>query len=344
MDLTFEKLLSDPRYNQLMFYDVTALSPDQKLAVAECMSEVLSVFLSKVGYQYVSPSPDDRLRDDLLQWGQKHVAPISACGEEALRELFGLSTSITEHCYPLAEHESRLMIATASVAMISLDDQIIKPESRKHYNRFYYDMFLGSADTDGWSKLYSTVIRDFVHYFGAKDPRFGSLAGSGFASFAEATYTEEQLRSQLPPHLSHASPACGLAKNNLCPTNFAYYNRAITGVTTPYIVTMFKPCRDTEVPFEYWITSVANLIAWICLINDIFSFSKEVVAGENFNYISLQTLSKRQVGVPSSSGADSLWTFKDTICETLDILYKCTQELDGAFIEFSKYVEKSRRV
>lgn len=94
---------------------------------------------------------------------------------------------------------------------------------------------------------------------------------------------------------------------------------------------------------SHWITSVVPLTTFINLINDLLSFPKEILAGEAHNYMSLQTQAKRQSGhlsaFPQKGNSDTRWNFRDTLCETMDLLCDAIRSLDKAFILFHRSVE-----
>lgn len=89
------------------------------------------------------------------------------------------------------------------------------------------------------------------------------------------------------------------------------------------MVAAFKPSREVEFPYKYWMTSIPQLSTWICLVNDLITFAKETFAGEQYNYMTLQIQCKRQSGCQTRfppNGKDDtveLRTFRDIILETI---------------------------
>lgn len=57
-------------------------------------------------------------------------------------------------------------------------------------------------------------------------------------------------RFSLAHPLTYSTQKQGQASNGCCPANFAAYHRSLTGVEVPYMVAIFKPSREEEIPFE----------------------------------------------------------------------------------------------
>lgn len=76
---------------------------------------------------------------------------------------------------------------------------------------------------------------------------------------------------------------------------------------------------------------------------NLLSFPKEILAGEAHNYMSLQTQAKRQSGHPSAfpqeGNSGARWTFRNTSCETMDLLYDAICSLDKALIQSHRFAE-----
>ena len=122
---------------------------------------------------------------------------------------------------------------------------------------------------------------------------------------------------------------------------FPHHLRNIAGLPVPFLVPIFKPSHDAEVPIDLWISGVPDLSQFLCLVNDIFSFSKEVLELENFNYLSLITRARRQHGRTSLFGSsDGFWTFRDTLYEGFGQLIDCIAALDKIFINFARSLSK----
>ena len=339
---TFKILLAESRFDPLNFSDVSLLSEDEQKAAIECFEELITVLLDEIAFRHCVPEQDGRLREDLSSWAEANLIGSCSCDREVLDAILEASLSCVESFYPLAQHDTRLQMAIAIAAGIVAEDGFASPDSDHIFSAFQYNLWCKDPNEEGdpWSMMYASVIKNFILHFGAIDRRVGTLGGNGLANFMEACHLENSFAKVLPPHLSYQPPG---AKTNLCcPDGFAYFFRSMTGATVPCILGIFKPCREMEVPLEYWITSMVPLTTFINLTNDILSFSKEIRTGETSNYMSLQTRARRQGSYPSGfagpQSIDSQWTFRDTIAETLDLVYQCTLSLDRAFVDFAEYV------
>ncbi|KAK7753980.1 hypothetical protein SLS62_004079 [Diatrype stigma] len=338
MEFSFQSLLSEPRFDVLDISHVTGLGHEQKLAVVECMNHALAVFLDKIGVQHKEEQRDEALRRDLRAWLTQNLVPVCACDGQVIDRVFDEAASCAEYFYPLSDHSTKVEMAIGLGVTIGMDDNVAGAATKSRFNRFQYDIWRGSNEQDEWAKMYTGFIRRFVEHFGAIDPRVGSLGANSWANYIEACFTEDVFAKQLPPHVSYLPT--GATANRCCPSGFASYFRGFTGITTSFTVGIFKPSRQTEVPLEYWLPSINNLTGFMNLINDLLSWPKEVMAEEDYNYMSIQTLSHRQVKKPriitSTSANTDDWTFRDTICETMDAAYQATQELDRAFVQFAR--------
>ncbi|KAK5659419.1 hypothetical protein OQA88_620 [Cercophora sp. LCS_1] len=110
------------------------------------------------------------------------------------------------------------------------------------------------------------------------------------------------------------------------------------------------------VPFDYWITALNPLLRFTDLVNDLTSFSKEILVtvppdqegagGMDINYVTLQTLVRRQARTLSrfGSAADSnLYTYQDGLCEMMNELVQVVREADRAFVEYPRHCSAEQR-
>ena len=339
MEPRFDTLCSEARFDALGFSDVTCLKPEEKQKAVDCMDVVLTAFLKEIGFQYCILEQDIQLRKDLSNWSRESLESVCRSDCSTLDAVLDAGASCVEYFFPLAHHDTKLPMGKAMVATIALDDNFSDPESKERLSRFEYDFWQGVQHQDGWSKVYMDVIRDFVQHFGAKDHRLGTIGGHGLANYAEVCSIEDRFAAKLPPHLTYVPP--GMKTNGCCPQGFASYFRNQSGIPEPVAMGIFKPSREVEVPLDFWITSMTDLTAFTNLTNDLLSYRKELLAGEDFNYISLQTQAKRQANIPSqflsTHSSDGKWTVRDTICEALNDLYKAKHALDLAFVRFAEY-------
>ncbi|KAK5988004.1 hypothetical protein PT974_12140 [Cladobotryum mycophilum] len=337
----FTALLSQKQFDIFSFTDVTHLGTEEKIAVAKALDIVLLEFLRSINYQHPQRLPDRELRDQLWAWADANVKSIPGCKLSVIETILEVSASLTEWYYPLAELDTRLHVAKLTTAVLSGDDGQTGNSGRS-LNYFLYDILRGQKVQGQWQNMFADVVKDMVEHYGAMDPRIGAFAASDVVLWVEAQPTENHFAATLPPHYS-LIPA-GKKTNGCCPDGFASIFREWTGASSGWIAPIFKPSRDTEVPYEYWITSLANLKVFLNLGNDLFSVPKEILQNDAYNYMGLATISKRQANTPSRfTCADAThsvqgWTFRDTLCETMESIRDATLALDRAFVQFERYL------
>ena len=335
----FDVLCSEARFDALGFSDVTCLKLEEKQLAVDCMDAALTAFLKEIGFQYCIIEKDTQLRKDLLTWSRESLESVCRSDSSILNATIEAGASCVEYFFPLAHHDTRLPMGKAMIATIAMDDNCSDPASKERLSRFQYDLWQGVQSQDGWSKMYMDVVKDFVKHFGAKDHRLGTIAGNSLANYAEVCSVEDRYAAKLPPHLTYVPP--GIKANGCCPQGFPSYFRHQSGIPEPVVMGIFKPSREIEVPLDFWITSMTHLINFTNMINDLLSYGKELLAGETFNYISLETQAKRQANVPSqfpsARSSDGRWTVRDTVCEVLNETYKAKDALDLAFVRFAEY-------
>jgi len=348
---SFASLLSDPKYAVFDFGpgDTSALSTDQERQIASHLMDVLlATFLDKIGFVFQPPSLDKQVHADLETWTALNMIPLCQGDTrkiEAVTASMRVAASISDYFYPHADRRSRLLIAMASTAGISLDDFVGEAEMGR-FGSFAYDLLMGNlnfsdAASDGWLGMYTRVMREYVSYFGEGDARVGALGGDFLVKFLSSTANENRFRrlDTLPPHL-RPSMSSGESPHGCCPEGFPYWHRYQSGASGAYIPPLFR-----GVPFDYWVTSVPHLVRFTNFTNDLLSFQKEVLGGGGgagsfeLNYMALQVLARRQARVPSQLGPPgSLWTYRDAMREIMDETHLVVYELDKAFVEFPKYV------
>ncbi|KAJ5972580.1 uncharacterized protein N7479_002498 [Penicillium vulpinum] len=219
-----------------------------------------------------------------------------------------------------------------TILMASDDDIILDSEERESLCHFSFNHWQNLPQTNKWCKILAEGMRMCAEYFGSQDPLVGSFSGRSFSSFIDACAQEYRLEHELPVHignhgLSHpSSEGCSVEL-------FPAYFRGSSGASLAYTVPIFKVSRDEEVPLCVWITAIPDIMKFINFVNDLLSCPKEILTGEAWNYMTLQTQVKRQAGrlTKYSSKHNKLWTFRDTVCEMLEELQRTTLALDHAF-------------
>lgn len=338
MKAEFHVALSEKKFDCLSYSDPRSLSPEQKTEIVSCMDDVLLIFLRSIGYQYRPDAlPDRILRQDLWTWNSNKLADSVTCSSEVLDIMLDQAARLSELAYPTASSETKLQMAMGTAAAMTIDHD---PNNGQDVSSFLMDIWQQKPPSNKWAAMFTDFIRGWSAHFGALNQTLGSLGGTGWANFAESYALEQTINTHPPPHLFYRRQ--NQASNGCCPEGFASYMRSMTGFAIPYAIALFKPSREEEIPFQYWMTSTPQLLAYLHFGNDLFSFPKEVHESEN--YMALQTQSKRQskfqTRFPPGDCSD-LWTFRDTICELMTIVFDSVAALDRAFVDFAKYVSIS---
>jgi hypothetical protein len=331
---SFQTLLSDPKFAIFDFApgESHTVSTEEDRQKAGHLADVLMVaFLDKMNFEVQQPSADKKIHADLKAWTDENMIPLCDGDTKKIKAVTAamhVSAVISDYFFPHTEHRARLLIAIASTAGISLDDFVADAEHDR-FASFAADLMMGNTTSDGWLGMYTKMMREYISYFGAEDPRPGALGGEALVKFLSSTAHEDKFSrpDTLPPHLCPTSDPHGC-----CPEGFPYWHRYQSGASGAYVPPLFH-----GVPFDYWVTSVPHLIRYTNFSNDLLSFQKEMLSGGelDMNYMSLQVLARRQARVSSRFGPPgSLWTYRDAICEVMDETYQTVYELDRAFVGF----------
>lgn len=295
------------------------------------MNHAMSYFIACTSIRHTTESPDGQLRQLLQTWAKDDLKPVCSCSGKKFTAILDEAAAVVEYFFPCAELETRITVARATAAMISADDAANASDAADELAKFQYNVWLEQADSNGWSKLYKDLIKNYVQYFGANDPRIATLGATGWAWYVEALTFEQMFSKDQAPRL--ASKAAAASPDECSPCSLPYLMRATSGAPLPFIAAIFKPSPDAEVSLDYWIASIPSFITYINQLNDLFSLPKEVDAGETGNYMSLETTAKRQAGVESRFSTDKAWTFRDTICQTMNQVHEAQLALDKTFAE-----------
>ncbi|RDH37738.1 hypothetical protein BDQ94DRAFT_166899 [Aspergillus welwitschiae] len=331
MRIDFFSALSRPEYGCLEFHDEVGLSDQQRQEVFQCVRKCLFLLLEGIGHQHQSIPADKRLRHDLENWVQEHLAHLFPEKRQALQAIVQTSEQVAEYFYSHCSHETKLVMAITTVILFSSDDNsILSPDERNRLSYFSCNDGHSPPDATPWTAVLTHGLQLGAEYFGSQDPLVGSLSANAIRGFTEACTMEYRMeQGELPVHLAThgrlhpSSEWCAAAA-------FPGYLRSMSGISFHYIPPIFKHSRTEEVPSPYWIALAPVLRNFIDYTNDLLSYPKEVLAGETRNYLLLATRTRRIAGRPSRFGPE-LWTFRDTFCETLENVQKIVFSLDRAF-------------
>lgn len=342
---SFKMYLTDPRFDCLAFSDVTVVDDDRRRAVRESIICALKELFSRLDISNCSSQPNCDLRQELWWWGATTLHPLCN-NEDRLRALLTECATAVEQWYPLACTETQVWYAKGLAIGGCADDSVcIAPGGLA---KFASQMWTGNRDQTSssssstsspssspppsrLSEVFAEFVQGFMNYFAAADARVGLLGASSWVDFGLACSLERDVESGNLPHL-HGTPSQG-KKSYL--DGLPKTMRRLSGLGASMMTALFTPTVATAVPLPYWIPILEYADTYVGLLNDLVSLPKEILAGETFNYFSLQTRARSAAGVPSAFG-DELWTFRDTVCETMDKVYEATCAMDQALIQFAE--------
>lgn len=321
-------------FDCLDFDDVALLDKAQRQAVLASMDQILRHLFRAIGYQHIVRPKDVAFRRNLWAWGYSRLTKVMP-DNARLDMLLDTSAAIMENFYPNACDEAKMCTATASAAAILSDDLVEKPGGVDHLRHFSQRYLRGLPQPEGLCTVLADTIRDSDEFYGSRNPHVGNYSVMGWLAGIDIFCEEARFPQELPGQF--ASNCSRYHRTEWSVEKLPWLIRSLNGLASSYVVPIFKPSHNVEVPFDLWISAIPDLIQFICLVNDLLSFPKEALALENYNYLSLITRARRQVGRTSLFDSnDGLWTFRDTLYEAFDQVISHTAELDNLFITFAE--------
>lgn len=355
-EFTFVQLLSRPEFAIFDFApgETHTIASPEALGTARHLLEVLTAHcLDELGFDASdSRTHDSQFDSDLTAWCADHVLPL--CGDDPsktkiVNAAVRTAAVLSDYLYPYHDSTSRTHLARMSVAGIVLDD-FAGHEEAPLFGRYVYDILMGSeaaTERSGWLGFFTRLVREYIAHFGENDPRAGVLGGEALFNYISSLENEKRFNGSIwdvPPHLRPPSTSKH-SFHHCCPAGFPRWLRAQSGASAAYIAGLFH-----SVPFDYWIPALNPLVRFTDRVNDLMSFSKEILAsvnpegGMDNNYVTLQTLVRRQSGTPSRFGQDgNLYTYRDGLCEIMDELVQVVREADRAFVEYPRHCSEEQR-
>ncbi|KAM7210171.1 hypothetical protein V8F06_014448 [Rhypophila decipiens] len=100
----------------------------------------------------------------------------------------------------------------------------------------------------------------------------------------------------------------------LRPNTFPTWLRERTGGTEIFIISSFRCPGGIDIPTAYWLPAIYEMRSFSNDINDLYSFAKEMLAGDTHSFIARSTRDKRALGVPGTA-SDGGWCLRDTLKE-----------------------------
>lgn len=326
-------LFSEEGFICLDFDDVATIDEEKRQAVGAILDKIFGTVLSIMGYQHLTRPKDIAFREELRAWGQAKLSKLLC--DSKLECLLDTTASCMEYLYPSSDFEFRMSLGTSTAAILVADDLITDLRNLEDISHFSQRYLRGLPQPEGLCEAMVGAYQRFDNFFGSTNPRLGTYGVMGLLSGMDAFYEESKYAKELPSQFIKGS--IGEERTEYRVEKLPYYFRNLAGLGSCYLMPIFKPTIDIEVPIRVWISAIPYLESYIIMINDILSFRKEFQHRENFNYLSLTTRAKRQTGSLSRFGSkESPWTFRDTLYEACSDLLSSAAALDNLFTKFAK--------
>lgn len=327
-------LFSQNDFACLDFDDVALLDKVQRQAVIGSMDQIIGYLFRAIDFQFIVRPKDVAFRGDLWAWGYSRLTKVTP-DNAYLDLLLETAASLMEYFYPSTCHHARMCTGKATAAAVLADDLVEKPGGLELFDYFSQRYLRGLPQPEGLCAALADGINDCDEFYGSKNPRVGSYEVMGWLAGMDAFCEEARFAQELPGQFT--SNRVGDGGTAWSVEKLPQYHRHLAGLVSVYIVPIFKPSHEVEVPSDLWISGIPDLSQFLVLVNDLLSFPKEVLALENFNYLSLITRARRQAGRTSLFDSnDGLWTFRDTLYEAFDQLLSVTASLDKLFITYAE--------
>lgn len=332
-------LFSEESFKCLDFDDVATVDEEKGQAVVASIVKTIETLLAVIGYQHVTRPKDLAFRKEFWAWGQAKLSKI-ICNDAKLHILLDTTASCMEYLYPSSDFEFRMSQGTSTCVAILVDDLIVEDPGALHDISHFSQRYLrGLPQSEGLCDTMAAAYQRIDEFFGSKNPRLGTFGVMGWLSGMDWFCEEAKFAKELPSQFIEGST--GETRTEYCVDKLPYYFRIAAGLAPCYLMPIFKPTIDIEVPIRVWVSAIPYLEAYIILINDILSFRKEFQCRENFNYFSLTTLAKRQAGCLSQFGSKkSPWTFRDTLYEACSEILSSSTALDNLFTKFTNFLSQ----
>lgn len=336
-------LFSEESFKCLDFDDLTTVDEEKGQAVEASILKAIDTCLAVIGYQHVTRPKDPAFRKELWAWGQANLSKI-ICNDAKLHILLDTTACSMEYFYPSSDFEFRMSQGTSTCMAILADDLIVEDPGALHDLFHFSQRYLrGLPQPEGLCDTMAAAYQRYDEFFGSTNPRLGTFGVLGWLSGMDWFCEETKFAKELPSQFIEGS--AGETRTEYRVDKLPYYFRIAAGLAPCYLMPIFKPTIDIEVPIRVWVSAIPYLETYIVIINDVLSFRKEFQCRENFNYFSLTTRAKRQTGHLSQFGfKKSPWTFRDTLYEACSEVLSSVTALDSLFTQFTNSLSKDFEV
>lgn len=326
-------LFSEESFKCLEFDDVATIDEEKRQAVLATLEKICGTVLSLVGYQHSTKPKDIAFRKELWAWGQAKLSKVM-CNDSKLEDILETTASNMEYLYPSSDFEFKMSHGTSTCVAILADDLITTPRRLEEVSHFSQRFLRGLPQPAGLCEAMAEAYQRFHNFFGSTNPRLGTYGLMGWLCGMDWFIEESEYAKELPSQFIKGS--LGNERTEYRVDKLPYYFRIVVGLAPCYLMPIFKPTIDIEVPIRVWISAIPYLEKYILLLNDILSFRKEFRERENINYFSLTTRAKRQTGYNSQfCSKEGPWTFRDTLYEACSEILSSAAALDNLFTKFA---------
>lgn len=348
MPLDLFAFFSEKRFQCLNFHDVTLLDDSQVETIIRSLEEINKFFIKAINHHQPIRPVDGQFYHDLQAWVDTKLSDVYDETKRAM--LVETCAEFMEFFYPNATHQVKLLTGCITAAAIVVDDCMDDPAIREQARLFTYRYLRNLPQPEGACAVFDEIMRESDIFFQHKDPQVANIAIMSCLNFTDSTYLEAHFVDEQPPQI--ASTYGGNKQVKWCADKFPYYLRNFTGMPGFYGSVIFTPSHELGVPPAYWLPAVEDMNKFINVVNDLFSFSKELKSRETTNNIPLQTHVKHRAGYKSRfNSPDGFWTCRDTLYDIVrelianavavdELLVVCADQVSEDFEEQTKFFSK----
>ncbi|EPQ51648.1 hypothetical protein GLOTRDRAFT_96364 [Gloeophyllum trabeum ATCC 11539] len=290
--------------------------------------------LHQIGYRYDPPAtPDPDFDNALHEWMVTKVQPALHWDQRKLAALEDQGSQVNIRAYPLGDRELLMIMSKLTVLAIAIDDSLEDEAMYEHMALFSHRMYVGQSQPSGTIlPIYEECIREMSDYY-EKDAVLRNIGVAPWIAYVDAALLEkrivtvdEELRAspfdtgynRLVEHrkggeasLNHAKEVrLSSMKLEAEAVRFPHFLRQKTAIAESYAAAIFKANRAQELPLTRYIKAIPDIAFTIEIMNDLLSFHKEEMEGEEFNLVQLLTQSiRRQQTLLGTTD----WDVNDTI-------------------------------
>ncbi|EGN97888.1 hypothetical protein SERLA73DRAFT_74141 [Serpula lacrymans var. lacrymans S7.3] len=337
----------------------------------------LQLLLREIGYRYEAPLPTNPgFHESFHEWFKTTLGPALSWDSNKLHNLEKASSSLAERAYPFADTEMNLLMGKLIAIALSFDDSIKDDEMYTSMAGFTQRVYLGMAQPPGVLAIYHGVLKELSIVY-EEDTLLMGLAVVPWITYVDGCLMEKRLltvdavvraspldmgyqhlleqqhhfqRSLPSPKGARIGPKCDGDKQGMLPiplkgdaVNFPRYLRLKTGISESFVAAIFKANRGQKLPLTRYLHALPDLVFQIEMMNDLLSFHKEEIDGEQYNVIHLRTQALRSASKKGSQGRE--WTLMDTFNLLCDEVRDATFRIDAMLRldEVERKLEKGER-